>query len=473
MLFEILTGYLPFRGETLQQMQQSCINGNINWPHQGAQHLSQLAADLVSSLLTVPVETRLGTSGAAAVREHGFFEDVLWDSLLQYSMPRPIERGPAGGAELGSATASGASTRPAASCALPAAHGAGRTLSRGGSGSVSGASGARARTMSHGGSGSAGASAEEGGKLGSPGKAPLWEGASRGGVSMSSCSSLEIGRMGSQDGAGGEGAGGEGACSRSEIGRSSQGSDFGEPPMSPLLRPLQGSEQLLNFDYMNLSNLEQINEGIEGQLGSVSYSERCKECKWYLSRLNLGWISDADFRAPHVFTPTQLPRAPCAPLELPFKENLVRISQCAREEAPQQLQHAHAHYAQGQWLEIWFRNECPAHWGTFSYAHWWKGLSIAYEAPAPDGSLGGGAAARQQVYSYCELEHEAGGPALTVGLWRMQLPPDEKLADMSVLICFAKAKALGVKRIVHRVSIPLTQLLGQKTEISWITDGNW
>ena len=36
-----------------------------------------------------------------------------------------------------------------------------------------------------------------------------------------------------------------------------------------------------------------------------------------------------------------------------------------------------------------------------------------------------------------------------------------------------KAKALGVKRIVHRVSIPLTQLLGQKTEISWITDGNW
>ena len=137
MLFEILTGYLPFRGETLQQMQQSCINGNINWPHKGAQHLSQLAADLVSSLLTVPVETRLGTSGAAAVREHGFFEDVLWDSLLQYSMPRPIERGPAGGAELGSATASGASTRPAASCALPAAHGAGRTLSRGGSGGES------------------------------------------------------------------------------------------------------------------------------------------------------------------------------------------------------------------------------------------------------------------------------------------------------------------------------------------------
>ena len=386
-------------------------------------------------------------------------------------MPRPIERRPAGGEELGSSTASGASTRPAASCAQPAAHGAARTLSRGGSGSVSGASGARARTMSLGGSGAAGASAEESGKLGSPGKATMWEGAARGG--MSSCSSLESGRMGSQDGAGGDGAAGEGTCSRSEIGRSSQGSDFGEPPMSPLLRPLQGSEQLLNFDYMNLSNLEQINEGIEGQLGSVSYSERCKECKWYLSRLDLGWISDADFRSPHVFTPTQLPRAPCPPLELLFKENLVRISQCAREEAPQQLHHAHAHYAQGQWLEIWFRNECPAHWGTFSYAHWWKGLSISYEAPAPDGSLGSNAAPRQQVYSYCELEHEASGPALTVGLWRMQLPPDEKLADISVLICFAKAKALGVKRIVHRVSIPLTQLLGQKTEISWITDGNW
>eukprot|EP00964_Phaeocystis_antarctica_P081281 scaffold50839_cov65-Phaeocystis_antarctica.AAC.1 len=51
-------------------MQESCINCNINWPHAGAQHLSQLAADLVSSLLTVPVETRLGTSGAAAVLQH-------------------------------------------------------------------------------------------------------------------------------------------------------------------------------------------------------------------------------------------------------------------------------------------------------------------------------------------------------------------------------------------------------------------
>ena len=288
-----------------------------------------------------------------------------------------------------------------------------------------------------------------------------------GGFPSSSCTSGGGGGMGSQDG-----AGGENSCSRSEIGRSSQGSDFGEPPMSPLLRPLQGSEQLLNFDYMNLSNLEQINEGIEGQLGSISNSERCKECKWYLSRLDLGWSSDADFRTPFVFTPTQLPLAPCT-WELPFKENLVRISQCSRDEAPQQLHHAQAHYAQGQWLEIWFRNECPAHWGTFSYAHWWKGLSISYEAPAPDGSLGSNAAPRQQVYSYCELEHEASGPALTVGLWRMQLPPDEKLADMSVLICFAKAKALGVKRIVHRVSIPLTQLLGQKTTISWISDGNW
>ena len=63
-----------------------------------------------------------------------------------------------------------------------------------------------------------------------------------GGLPSSSCTSGGGGGMGSQDGA----AGGS-SCSRSEIGRSSQGSDFGEPPMSPLLRPLQGSEQLLNL----------------------------------------------------------------------------------------------------------------------------------------------------------------------------------------------------------------------------------
>ena len=244
-------------------------------------------------------------------------------------------------------------------------------------------------------------------------------------------------------------------------------------PTSPLLRacgPLQGSEQLLNFDYMDLSNLEQINESNQVQLGSISNSERCKECKWHLSRLDLGWSSSADFKHTHAFTPIQLPLAP-ATWELPFKENLVRISQAAPDEpAARQLHHPQAHYGGGQWLEVWFRNECPAHWGTFSYAHWWKGIVLSYVAPSADGSFQPSDA---KVFSYCELEHEASGPTLTAGLWRMQLPPPEQQADMSVLICFAKAKALGVKRIVHRVSIPLTQLLGQKTEISWITDGNW
>ena len=90
------------------------------------------------------------------------------------------------------------------------------------------------------------------------------------------------------------------------------------------------------------------------------------------------------------------------------------------------------------------------------------------------GAVGDSVGARDgEVYSYCELEHEASGPTLAVGLWRMAVPPAEPMADMSVLICFAKAKMLGVKRIVHRVSIPLHQLLGKKTTISWISDGNW
>ena len=37
-------------------------------------------------------------------------------------------------------------------------------------------------------------------------------------------------------------------------------------------------------------------------------------------------------------------------------------------------------------------------------------------------------------------------------------------------ICFAKAKAFGYKRVVHRVAIPFADLVGRRTTLTWVDD---
>ena len=80
----------------------------------------------------------------------------------------------------------------------------------------------------------------------------------------------------------------------------------------------------------------------------------------------------------------------------------------------------------------------------------------------------------EPLYSYAELEHEAAGPVLTVGLWRMRaLPPSvlaEQRGSLRVQICLAKAKAFGIKRTVHRISLAYADLVGKRTTITWLQD---
>ena len=177
----------------------------------------------------------------------------------------------------------------------------------------------------------------------------------------------------------------------------------------------------------------------------------------------------------------------------------------------------------GEWLEIWFRNECRSvigvtNWGSFSYGRWWKGLALQYTIP---GIAQGAAVDDDALYSYAELEHEAAGtcrqpletarsiarlaptrhpptsclhrlcshhrrwchpppldvplsgPTLAVGPWRIPLLPQPlQSAEEAphVHICLAKAKAFGIKRIVHRTAIPFADLIGRRTTITWVQD---
>ena len=146
------------------------------------------------------------------------------------------------------------------------------------------------------------------------------------------------------------------------------------------------------------------------------------------------------------------------------------------------------------------------HWGAYSYGRWWKGLAARYVRPPAMGepaaafedlasetdggsadeegsssrrsssgsvAAGGHGGGLDALYAYAELEHEAAGPTLTVGLWRLQPLPPRLLADrdnLRVQICLAKAKAFGIKRTVHRISLAYADLVGKRTLITWVQD---
>uniref|UniRef100_A0A7S2FFQ6 Uncharacterized protein n=1 Tax=Haptolina brevifila TaxID=156173 RepID=A0A7S2FFQ6_9EUKA len=166
--------------------------------------------------------------------------------------------------------------------------------------------------------------------------------------------------------------------------------------------------------------------------------------------------------------------------------------------------HAQADYSDGsEWIEVWFKNECKnihgmTTWGRYTYGRWWKGVCARYvrhssagcevavsasnveddpstkdASPSSPSTSASEAIQMEQLYSYAELEHEAVGPTLTVGMWRLPPLPDHlKSGDqkVSVHFCLAKAKAFGIKRIVHRISIPYADLVNRRTTITWVQD---
>ncbi|XP_037556755.1 microtubule-associated serine/threonine-protein kinase 3-like isoform X2 [Dermacentor silvarum] len=82
-LYEFLIGCVPFFGETPEELFAHVINDEIEWPEDDDWALPEDARHLVSQLLQQNPLDRLGTGGAHEVKEHPFFNDVDWDSLLR------------------------------------------------------------------------------------------------------------------------------------------------------------------------------------------------------------------------------------------------------------------------------------------------------------------------------------------------------------------------------------------------------
>ncbi|OAF59410.1 rim15, signal transduction response regulator [Pseudogymnoascus destructans] len=89
-LFELLYGYPPFHGDTPEHVFENILARKISWPSEDEAEVSQEAKDLMNALLCMSPAERLGantdekfSSGAEEIRNHPWFADINWDTLLQ------------------------------------------------------------------------------------------------------------------------------------------------------------------------------------------------------------------------------------------------------------------------------------------------------------------------------------------------------------------------------------------------------
>ncbi|EGC31155.1 hypothetical protein DICPUDRAFT_50356 [Dictyostelium purpureum] len=83
-LYEFLTGSPPFNDETPELIFHHILHRDreIEWPEE----ISPEAKDLILKLLNPDPSKRLGANGATEVKQHPFFSDVNWDTLVSQDM---------------------------------------------------------------------------------------------------------------------------------------------------------------------------------------------------------------------------------------------------------------------------------------------------------------------------------------------------------------------------------------------------
>lgn len=82
-LYEFLIGCVPFFGETPEELFAHVINDEIEWPDEDDWQMTDDAKDLITQLLHQNPIERLGTGGSHEVKEHAFFSELDWNSLLR------------------------------------------------------------------------------------------------------------------------------------------------------------------------------------------------------------------------------------------------------------------------------------------------------------------------------------------------------------------------------------------------------
>ncbi|XP_044764723.1 microtubule-associated serine/threonine-protein kinase 3 isoform X2 [Coccinella septempunctata] len=82
-LYEFLVGCVPFFGDTPEELFSHTVHDDIEWPDKDDWPVQEDAKDLITALLQHSPRDRLGTGGAHEVKEHIYFADLDWNSLLR------------------------------------------------------------------------------------------------------------------------------------------------------------------------------------------------------------------------------------------------------------------------------------------------------------------------------------------------------------------------------------------------------
>ncbi|KAL0073273.1 hypothetical protein F4703DRAFT_1972825, partial [Phycomyces blakesleeanus] len=89
--YEFLYGIPPFHAETPDKVFENILSRRIDW-HEGSVDISPEARDFMERLMTLDPRKRLGANGPEEVKQHPFFKDLNWDTLLKESpsfIPNP------------------------------------------------------------------------------------------------------------------------------------------------------------------------------------------------------------------------------------------------------------------------------------------------------------------------------------------------------------------------------------------------
>ncbi|KAE8149188.1 hypothetical protein BDV25DRAFT_4960 [Aspergillus avenaceus] len=88
-MFEFLFGYPPFNASTPDEVFDNILHRRINWPEEAEELTTPEAIDLMNKLMTIDPRQRIGAnvdekypSGGAEIRNHPWFEDINWSTLL-------------------------------------------------------------------------------------------------------------------------------------------------------------------------------------------------------------------------------------------------------------------------------------------------------------------------------------------------------------------------------------------------------
>ncbi|KAF5304296.1 hypothetical protein FQR65_LT07988 [Abscondita terminalis] len=82
-LYEFLIGCVPFFGDTPEELFAHTVNDDIEWPDSDDWVIQDEAKALITALLQHTPRDRLGTGGAHEVKDHVYFKNVDWNSLLR------------------------------------------------------------------------------------------------------------------------------------------------------------------------------------------------------------------------------------------------------------------------------------------------------------------------------------------------------------------------------------------------------